>query len=93
MDKEQAIQNKKRSIRERRQERNRVETEQQKVERLRKKRERQRQKLVNETAEEKEIRLAKRREAYKKRSEERKEKSILGVGKNAEKGDNVDCKA
>ena len=37
MDKEQAIQNKKRSIRERRQERNRVETEEQKVGRLRKK--------------------------------------------------------
>ena len=36
MDKEQAIQNKKRSIRERRQERNRVETEEKKVERLRK---------------------------------------------------------
>ena len=37
MDKEQAIPNKKRSIRERRQERNRVETEEKKVERLRKK--------------------------------------------------------
>ena len=95
MDKEQAIQNKERSLRERRQERNRVETEEQKVERLQKKRERQRQKLVNETAEEKEIRLAKRREAYKKRSEESKEKSILGrgVSKNAEKGDILDCKA
>ena len=39
MDKEQTIQNKKRSIRERRQERNQVETEEQKVERLRKERE------------------------------------------------------
>ena len=60
MDKEQAIQNKKRSIRESWQGRNRVETEEQKVERLRKKRERQ--KLENETAE-KEVRLAKRKEA------------------------------
>ena len=94
MDKEQAIQNKKRSIRESRQKRNRVETEEQKVKRLREKRERQQQMLVNETAEEKEIRLAKRREAYKKRSEQSKEKSILGrgLGKNAEKGDSIDCK-
>ena len=66
-----------------------------KIVEVRKKRERQRQKLVNETAEEKEIRLAKRREAYKKRSEKSKEKSILGrgVSKNAQKGNNVDCKA
>ena len=62
MDKQGAIQNKKRIRRERRQERNRVETVEQKVERLRKIRERQRQKLVNETAQEKEIRLAKRRD-------------------------------
>ena len=58
---------------------------------------RQRQKLVNETAEEKEIRLAKRREAYKSglKKERKREKSILGrgVSKNAEKGDNIDCKA
>ena len=46
MDKQEAIQHKKRIRRERRQERNRVETGEQKVERLRKIRERQRQKLV-----------------------------------------------
>ena len=60
------------------------------------KRERQWQKLVNETAEEKEIlRKESWNEAYKKRSKQSKEKSILGRGlsKNAEKGDNVDCKA
>ena len=62
MDKQEAIQNKKRIGRERWPERNQVETVEQKVERLRKIRERQRQKLVNETAQEKEIRLAKRRD-------------------------------
>ena len=79
MDKQEAIQNKKKIRRERRQERNRVETVEQKVERLRKIREQQRQKLVNETAQGKEIRFANRREAYKKRSKESKE-NILETG-------------
>ena len=97
MDKQEAIQNKKRIRTERRQERNRVETVEQKVERLRKVRERQRQKLVNETAQEKEIRLAKRREAYKKRSEERKGKTRKylrerGDSENVEKSEKADSK-
>ena len=74
MDKQETLQNKKRSRKERLQERNRLETEEQKFERLRKIREQQRQKLVNEIAQEKEIWLAKRRETHKNPSEETKRK-------------------
>ena len=97
MENEQRKENFDKSRQEKRQERNRVQSDEEKAERLRKDRDRRQQKRLNETREDREIRLAKRRNAYKKnqRKIEVSEESIEGRegSRKVLKREIVGCKA